>query len=285
MSRRLTRPAVGGGPGIRDPLRPKPAVSRPNHTVARTEALLIPLVKHFEEHAQLILVTLGLLLFAAGSSAHLTVMKVSVDHLLAELGALLLIVGTLHFLFEMRLRREMLKEVAASVLGNQRLYDSGLSDCLMNSRQVDEREHWQRAETLTVGLQYSSRFFEDFHDVLKSRCAVGKRTTVLVLDPASAAAEYLRSTGTGWANVDEGVAKIRGLLTEMALVGGTTPTLLRHDRVLRYSFIRTEEAIWIKFFTNSKNRATVPAIRVRSNSPLYAFASADIDRLLEASKP
>ncbi len=122
------------------------------------------IVQYLEEHVRLILAGIGLLFLVVASTFHFSVLKVSVDDLLAEVGALLLVLGVLHFLFEMRLRREMLREVAESVLGNQRIYDAGLSDCVMNSRNVNETAAWKTALTLTVGLQYSPKFFEDFHD-------------------------------------------------------------------------------------------------------------------------
>ena len=108
-----------------------------------------------ENHKKWMLALAGLVCLAAASTFHFTFLKVDVDHLLAEVGALLLVVGVLHFLFEMRLRRELLKEVAISVLGNERLHTSGLIDWLENSKDVKDLHHWKHANLLTVGVQYS----------------------------------------------------------------------------------------------------------------------------------
>ena len=242
------------------------------------------ILKVLEENVRLILVVVGLVLIAAANTFHFAILKVPLDRVVAEVGALILIVGVLHFFYEMRIRQEMLREVAASFFENQRIYNSGVSDCLVNSREVNEAAHWRRAQNLTVGIQYSPKFFEDFHEILKSRCTAGKETTVLALEPESDAAQYLKRTGTGFANVAEGRKRIRAMLDDASADSGHSVPLLRHDRVLRYSFIRTEEAVWIKLFANSRDRAIVPAMRFRVNTPLYDFVSGDVDRLIAEAK-
>ena len=142
----------------------------------------------------------------------------------------------------------MLREVSGTVIGSTLLHESGLDSCSMNSRQVDDSPHWSQSANLTIGLQYSPRFFKDFHDVLKARCTRGLATTVTVLRPEGTAAEYLQVALTGNPAVKESVAEI------IALLGAIDTrkkkyTRRMHDRVLRYSFIKTDEYIWIKFFT------------------------------------
>jgi len=60
-------------------------------------------------------------------------------------------------------------------------------------------------------------------------------------------------------------------------------SILFHDRVLRYSFIQTDDFIWVKFFTNSPERAEVPALKVRAGTPLFKFFNDDAQRLVHAS--
>ena len=96
----------------------------------------------------------------------------------------------------------------------------------------------------------------------------GLETTVLVLKPDSDAASYLRTTRTGQANVVGNVARIRELAKEAGMDTQGNVKVVEHDRVLRYSFIETEEYVWIKFFTNSRGRATVPALRTLTETSL-----------------
>jgi hypothetical protein len=235
--------------------------------------------KLITQNIKLILGFVGLLFVAAATTFHRTFLKVEIDRLLAEIGALLLVLGVLHFTFELRLREEMLKEVCAAVLGHGRLHESGLADCLMNSRAVSEASHWEASNSLTIGIQYSPKFVEDFHWLIEKRITANKYTMIMLMDENSAAAQYLKDSKTGIADVLRGVSRIRQIIGKAAQ--GKTPyvRITTHTKVLRYSFVRTEESIWIKFYSNSNVRTTVPAIKVRAGTPLYSFFDADIERL------
>lgn len=237
------------------------------------------MLKLLSQNIKLILGFAGIGLIALSTTFHVAFLKVEIDRLLAEVGALLLLLGVLHFTFEFRLRREMLREVAGAVLGNERLYSSGLADCLADSTRVEDKQHWEATNSLTVGLQYSPRFVEDFHAVIARRAAVKKRTKILVLGENSAAARYLKESKTGSADIAGGVARIHQIVQDTAKAHADYVTIKTHDRVLRYSFIRTDESIWIKFYTNSSARVTVPALKVRAGTLLYHFFDADIKRL------
>jgi len=114
------------------------------------------------QYISLIILFVGVLLIAVSTTFQFTFLKVEIDHLVAEVGALLLVLGFLHFTFEQRLREGMLNQVSAAVLGDERLDQSGLADCLLNSKDVKETAHWETAKSLIIGLQYSPRVIEDF---------------------------------------------------------------------------------------------------------------------------
>jgi hypothetical protein len=245
--------------------------------------MLGPIARHRSIIITLALGTLGFVLIGVSHTFQFEWAKIQVDRLVAEVGALLLVVGILHWLFELGLRKEMLREVAGTVVGSTLLHDSGLEGCSMNSRQVNDGAHWSRSANLTIGRQYSSRFFKDFHDVLRERCAHGLPTTVTILHPDTAAARYLHESMTGTL-IKESVQEIVDLLREIDSSTKKCTRLLFHDRVLRYSFVLTDECLWITFFTNSAGRAMVPAFKVRAGTPLFGFFADDIKRLLEQSR-
>jgi len=70
-----------------------------------------------EERARLILVSSGLLLILIGNAFDYRLLKVNVAELLAHIGALLLIVGLLHWIFETSMRRQMMREIVETVVG------------------------------------------------------------------------------------------------------------------------------------------------------------------------
>lgn len=151
-----------------------------------------------------------------------------------------------------------------------------------NSRTVDERAHWLMSTILVVGVQYSPKFFKDFFDVIRSRSQSGRVTLALVVKPEGQAAQYLVNNTTSTTAIAECVREIERLLKE-ADEGRGYVRVKMHDRVMRYSFIRTEEHIWVKFFTNASYRAIVPAVRVDSGSSLFNFFDTDVRKLEEAS--
>ena len=246
--------------------------------------MLGPITRHRSTIVTLALVVFGFVLIGVGNTFYFEWGRIQLDRLVAETGALLLVVGVLHWLFELGLRKEMLREVAGTIVGNTLLHDSGLETCSMNSRQLDERVHWSRSANLTIGRQYSPKFFKDFFEVLKERCEQGLPTTVTVLRPDGVAARYLQESKTGNPAVVEFAEEITSLLGQVDTGSKKCIHLLFHDRVLRYSFIQTDECIWITFFTNSPERATVPAFKVRAGTPLFEFFAEDAKRLLEHSR-
>ena len=244
--------------------------------------MLGTIAKHRSVIIFLALFVFGAVLIGTSNTFHYEWLKVQLDRLMAEVGALILVVGILHWAFEYGLRKAMLSEVAGTVVGSARLHASGLDSCNMNARHVDESAHWSQSANLTIGYQYSPSFFKEIHEALRHRCERGLPTTVTILRANGAAARYLHDSTTGKPAIEQSVAEIVALLREIN-AGRKGCTLLFHDRVLRYSFIQTDENIWIKFYANSAARATVPAFKVRADTPLFNFFAGDIKRLVEDS--
>jgi hypothetical protein len=241
--------------------------------------MLGPIARHRSLIIFLGLFVLGAVLIAASNTFHYEWLKVQLDRLMAEVGALILVVGILHWFFEFGLRKEMLREVAGTVVGSTHLHESGLDTCNINARRVDESAHWSQSANLTIGYQYSPSFFKEIHEVLRQRCKRGLPTTVTILRAKGAAARYLHDSTTGNPKIEQSVSEIVALLREIN-AGANGCTVMFHDRVLRYSFIQTDENVWIKFYANSAARTTVPAFKVRAGTPLFNFFADDIKRLL-----
>jgi hypothetical protein len=228
----------------------------------------------------LVLAVGGLVCLTVASTFHMDILKVSVDHLVAELGALFLIVGVLHWFHEMAVRKEMLREVSSSVVGSLSLHDAGVVECRTNAREVNDRAHWETAASLTIGFHHSPNVMINFFDILKERCRNGRSTKLMVIDPGCPAAD-------GYSGYPQGTKakaseRVRTLLDMVQEAAGARPDLIRvlfHQRVLRYSFIRTDEHTWIKFFTNSPNRMQVPALKIVAGSRFASFLEDDISLL------
>lgn len=126
--------------------------------------------------SKLILIVFALLLILVGNGFDYSVLKVDVDSVIVNLGALLLIIGTLQWIFDEGMRNEIIKEISETTLGTDRIYKAGIRDCVDNSKRIDEENIWKMSKVLIVGVHYSNRFFEDHADVIKHRVSLSKET-------------------------------------------------------------------------------------------------------------
>jgi hypothetical protein len=218
---------------------------------------------------------LGLLLILVANSFHFSLLKVQIDGVLANVGALFLFVGTVEWLFDEKARRELIYEIFRSIRGDDNMHRSGLTDCMIHSRTLLEPEEWVQAKTLTVGIHYSPRFVEDHLDIIKERIKSKKKTVICHVAFPTAASNYLTESESGCSEIKSSLEKLKTLVRD-EFHNSQYVELIEHDRVLRYMFIYTELGIWIKFFTNSKGRAKVPAIKIASSTPLFLFFEKDI---------
>lgn len=242
-----------------------------------------PIARYRSTIIFLTMFVIGAVLIAISNTFQREWMKVQLDRLLAEVGALILVVGMLHWFFEFGMRKEMLREVANTAVGSAHIHQCGLETCNLDARSVDESAHWSQSANLTIGYQYSPSFFKDFHEVFRERHRRNLPSTVAILRADGAAVRYLRDSDTGNPTVRQSVDEIITLLRGIDPIGAHCK-ILYHDRVLRYSFIQTDEQAWIKFYANSSERTTVPAFKIRAGTPLFQFFAADIRRVLERSR-
>jgi hypothetical protein len=81
------------------------------------QSVLGSMVRHRSLIIFLGLFVLGAVLIGAANTFQYEWLKVPLDRLLAEVGALVLVVGMLHWFFEFGLRTEMMREVAYTAVG------------------------------------------------------------------------------------------------------------------------------------------------------------------------
>jgi len=225
--------------------------------------------------AQQKLIILGLFLILIGNGFQSTFLKIQIDAVVANIGALFLFVGTVERIFDETARRELVYELLRSIRGDDRIHRNGLIDCVINSKDVSEPEEWSKAKILVVGIHYSSRFIEDNIDLIKGRIKNKRKTVICHVGGTTAAAQYLKDSESGRSDINSSISELK-LLVQLQFHGSLYVELVEHDRVLRYTFIYTESMVWVKFFTNTKGHATVPAVLIWSATPLFDFFKNDI---------
>ena len=238
--------------------------------------------KIVSDNSKLLIIVLGLLLIFVGNGFDVTFFKVDIDSLIVNVGALLLVIGTLQWLFDEGVRKEIVQEISLATLGTDRIYKSGISDCIENSKKIEEENIWRASSSLLIGVHYSNRFMEDNSDIVMDRINNKKYTSLFHIDEDSAAADYLRSSCSGTSDIGEKTKNMKSFI-DVEFKSSAFVKVHVHKRVLRYSFIKTDQAIWVKFFTNSEGYSVVPAIKVDVGSPFFSFFNNDINELMEQS--
>ena len=228
---------------------------------------------------------IGLILILISQAFTYTFLKIQIDILIANLGALFLFIGVLQWIYDIKLKNEFLNELRKTIDTNNNLIINGLESCIINSREVKELDLWKETEQLIIGIQYSPSFFKNYLNVFQERVANKKETIVLVLDSSSSAATWLEQTKSGTGNIASKVKDIENTLNPLnKQQDKKNIRILKHTRILRYSFIYTKESIWIKFCTNSAFYSHVPAFKIRKDTPLFGFFKKDIDEMVKNSE-
>jgi hypothetical protein len=83
-----------------------------------------------------ILIAVGALLILFSNSFQATFLNVKLHEYVASIGALLLVVGTLQFFFDERMRNDLLGDVRAFLEKRDRLGGLGLADVFEDSKQI-----------------------------------------------------------------------------------------------------------------------------------------------------
>jgi hypothetical protein len=237
-----------------------------------------------EQRAQFLLIAIGLALIVLGNGFEKRILKIQIDLLIVEVGALLLIVGILHWVYESTVRRQLVQEIVETVVGAGRLSTSGIVDFRIHSRDVNYTDMIRHAKTLTIGEHFSPRIFEDFAPHFRHRHSSGLETVVLLLKAGSPAETYMKENFPGFGNNELKIERIRVILQDTPGTKHPALKLKWHRQILRYSFVLTEESIWVRFYRNSFGFSLVPAICIAKGSPIYEFFAEDVKALTQGAE-
>jgi hypothetical protein len=201
-------------------------------------------------------------------------------------GALILLVGTLQWFFDEDSREEFVGAISDNVreyLNNRdRFSELGISDCLIDSKGICVNGHQEEfigSEKFALGIHYSDGTVARFEKTIRERIALNKITEIAYVDATGIAAGYLSNCLAATVNLQEKITQLFGVVSSR-FSASPYVKLIKHDRVLRYSFIYTEKCIWITFLTNSApHEPEVPALRISNESALFEFFKRDIQHL------
>ncbi|MEO6608808.1 MAG: hypothetical protein ABIN69_10100 [Aestuariivirga sp.] len=198
---------------------------------------------------------------------------------LSHVGFLIAVVTLFHWLIEYRLMVNIVNEAIQTATGSSNLAASGICDFTQDSKTIKYDDEILNSPSLTVCVHYSPRFLEDNFTRLEQRQGNGKKLTIVALKENCASFNYLTSIRNEADHIKPNMKKIRSYVS-MLKNKGIDVTLVEHDSILRYSFVMTESAFWIKFYKNAVGHAEIPAIKIRRKTTLGKFFEEDVKAML-----
>ena len=185
-----------------------------------------------------------------------------------------------HWIYDSHMKQEIFQDVTDYIVRAGNVSRSGISEYYDNTKDIDYTKAISNSSKLVIGLHYSPRLIEDNHNALVARAKNGKDTTIIASMPHGNAIDFLKRVRVEDAHIDADINQIASLVQDINNNAGRRRIrLLYHDEVLRYSFVLSDDQVWIKWYRNSKGTSSIPGIAVRPGTTLFDFFKSDIDTL------
>ena len=238
-----------------------------------------PLVKAQSENVALWLSIVGIFLVIVGNATECTIWRINIGSQLANIGALILIIGVLQWFFDRKVRHSFFMEIKREIVGSTRIAESGISDFYTDSKDVDFIEHFISSQHITIGVNYSAKLIDNSIALLGERTSKGLTTTILVVDPSCDAGKFLK-TDYDLPDIAHGVAKIQQIVDDIDRSKSLISVVLVKT-ILRYSFVRFDSRIWVVVGTNGLGRRAVPGFFVSKGGEWFKHFDDDINLLAQ----
>ena len=122
---------------------------------------------------------IGLFLILVSNVFDEKLLKVDIDNILANLGALLLIIGILQFLYDTYIRGALFRALLSEIIKDQSVAESGICEYRDDSKGVEYSEDFLSSEEIIVGVNYSARILDNSIDLVHERVHM-KKSMVMV---------------------------------------------------------------------------------------------------------
>ena len=246
------------------------------------------MLKRSSSTVSLVIAVIGLVLMLVGAhSRDLTWLWLGIDwsSFFSNVGLYVAVVVALQWFYDEYTKRELITEVTRSALSSTNVVKSGIVDFADNTTRINYQELLDSSEEIVIGFLYDTRLVNDHIEALKRRTLAGKKTSVLLISPKGTAFDFLANVIHDREYMRLQVEENLNSISEANDNPDTKDkiSVRFHDSVLRYSFVCSQEGVWIKMYRNSLGRVITPGIYIRNGSPFYDFFRKDIEDLWEDS--
>lgn len=236
-----------------------------------------PLVRAQSENVALWLSLAGIAITIVGNAIECTVWKISVGGVLANIGALFLIIGVLQWFFDRKVRHNFFSEIREEIIGSHRIAASGICDFHADSKDVDFKEFFLSSKSVVVAVNYSAKLIDNCITLLRDRTERGLETKIIAVDPDCDAAVFL-TKDYDLKDITHGIRTIQQIVHQIDPENRLIRITLVKT-ILRYSFVKFDSRIWVVIGTNGRGRRAVPGFFVSQGSVWFNHFNEDVTLL------
>lgn len=209
-----------------------------------------------------------------------------VGKLVGKLGEIVFVLGVFHVVFDYFVTKRLVHESTRAAVQSDRVASSGIEDFWQDSERVDYISDIAGSGQLIIGMHYSSRILARYTDLFVERAKKNKKTQILALGIESAAITYLAARRGKAIDVGKKLTEVEFHISEIKRKSGKADCIemVHHSAVLSYSFVLTDQHVWVKPNRNANGYEATPAVKVSAGYPLFTFFEKDIKDFTDEMK-
>ncbi|MFT0876811.1 hypothetical protein VRZ08_09630 [Rhodopseudomonas sp. G2_2311] len=226
----------------------------------------------------LLIVCLGLFLLVVG-----LILQGKLDYpsMLTNAGSALALVGAFQWIYDFTAKKALHNELIETVIASRTVADSGVSEYFTDSKEVRFRKQIEETKDLVTLFSCNSRFLVDYRPQIETLLNNGGTARFIFLRRDSPTISLMKNLGWDEPSLNSNYTKIDQFHAELRDKYNERLQICYVDNLLRYSAVKFDNSIYVIWNTCSPRRQPVPAMRVRSNTPLWDFFKNDIESLKE----
>lgn len=185
-------------------------------------------------------------------------------------------------LWEIIAKENFAKSILKQVKISENIARSGIDSVYVDFREIDWGKEFQSTKSFTAAFIYAYSWRSNNEKYIKafaSRNSRKKRMNIIVPDPENAA---IMSDLDRRFNFEHGDTKkkIEDCIKDFHDLGAT---VYLYNGTLQASYYKMDKECVMSFFTHTKEKGIVPALKAMKNGNMYNYISADLDALIKQS--
>lgn len=222
----------------------------------------------------------GLTMIIVGNAFQCEILKIDVDSVIVNLGALVSFIWVAQFIFDTAARDKLLQKIREDTLGNIAIARCGICEFSANSHRADLAEKIQNSNRMIIGVNHSARIIANNMDALEKRIQDNLPIEIFMTEPGSEAAKFIESFQNN-TDISVSLKKMNAIIKDLDKKGELIK-IATVNSVFKYSFILFDDYVWVIIGTNSSGRKSVPGFMIKKGSSWFDHFENDIKGLQNA---